>query len=302
MQNRQAWVLFWLLTLIWGSSFLLMRVGVEEIPPAQLTFVRLGIAAIGTNIMMWLGGKQYPRDWKTLRALTIIGVGNSAVPFTLLAWGELTVASGLTSVIQAITPVFTMIIAHFAFDDERITTPKIAGIILSFSGIALLSSGGTFSGSWGGFLAILIASLCYAIFTTYSRKVLRGKVEPLAVSTVTMSSGAVVAFVMMYAAPLVGEALPVSFAGLSRDVLLSALALGFFNTFLAYLMFYRVVAALGASRTSMVTYVVPVVAVTLGAVFLQEIIDARLIVGGALIIGGISIVNLRFFSRVPKPA
>ena len=84
--NRRAWVFFFLLSLIWGSSFLLMRVGVEEIPPAQLTFTRVGIAAMGMNLLMLVTRRRYPTDWRTLGALAIIGFGNSALPFTLLAW------------------------------------------------------------------------------------------------------------------------------------------------------------------------------------------------------------------------
>jgi drug/metabolite transporter (DMT)-like permease len=298
--NKQAWAAFWLLTLIWGSSFLLMRVGVREIPPAQLTLIRVGIAAIGTNAVLLLTKRRYPTDWKTIRALIIIGIGNSAVPFTLLAWGEKTVESGLTAVIQAITPVFTMIIAHFWFEDERITPNKIIGIALGFLGIVVLSSGESFEGQLPGQIAIVIASLCYAVMISYSRKVLQAKVEPLVISGVAMIGAVGGAVVLMLLSPLVGELGYVPFNAISPDVLNSALALGFFNTFIAYLVFYSIIAALGASRTSMVTFTVPVVAVTLGAVFLHEEVVARLLLGAGLILGGIAFVNLRQLWR-PKP-
>ncbi|NWG17202.1 MAG: DMT family transporter [Chloroflexi bacterium] len=305
MSNRRAWAYFWLLSLIWGSSFLLMRVGVVEIPPAQLTFTRVGIAAVGMNILLLLTRRRYPSDWRALLSLAVVGLGNTAVPFTLLAWGEQTVESGMTSIIQAVTPVFALVIAHFAFVDERITPTKILGIVLSFIGIVVLTSrdlqavplmGGEGSGlaDLAGEFAIIGAALCYAIFTSFSRKVLqRHKVDPVVVSGATMTAATIGAGLMMFAAPLIGERAPVAYDSLSRDVLLSGLALGFFNTFLAYLLFYQVVAKLGASRSTMVTYVVPVVAITLGALVLNETIDARMLLGAALILGGIGLANVR---------
>ncbi|MBC6938273.1 MAG: DMT family transporter [Chloroflexi bacterium] len=303
MSNRRAWAFFWLLGLIWGSSFLLMRVGVVEIPPAQLTFTRVGIAAIGMNIVLLLTRRRYPSDWRALLSLAIIGLGNTAVPFTLLAWGEQTVESGMTSIIQAVTPVFALVIAHFAFEDERITPLKVFGIALSFAGIVVLTSrdlqgttltSGQGLGDLAGEFAIIGAALCYATFTSFSRKVLqRYRVEPVVVSSVTMTAATIGAALMMFAAPLIGERRPVAYDSLSRDVLLSGLALGFFNTFLAYLVFYQVVAKLGASRTTTVTYVIPVVAVTLGALVLNETIDAWVMAGAALILGGIGLASVR---------
>jgi drug/metabolite transporter (DMT)-like permease len=307
VSKRQAWGFFVLLGVIWGSSFLLMRIAVEEMPPAQVTFTRVGIAAICLNLLFLLRGRRWPTKPGLIVALVVIGLGNTAVPFTLLAWGEQTVESGMTSIIQAITPIFALVIAHFAFADEKITPVKTAGIVLSFSGIVVLASrdlanGDLLGADLSGELAVLGASLCYAIFTTYSRRVLsHHQVEPLLVSTVTMTAAAVGALVAMYTLPLVGERQPVAYPGLSGGVLLSGLALGFFNTFLAYLLFYQILPVLGAARSTMVTYVVPVVAVTLGAVFLNEVIDARILLGAALILGGIAVANIRLSGRA-KPA
>lgn len=296
-RTAKAWALFGVLALIWGSSYLLMRVAVVEMPPAQVTLMRVGIAALCTNALVLLLGKRYPTDRKTLVALVIIGLGNSALPFTLLAWGEQTVESGLTSVIQAITPLFAIVIAHYTFEDERITPYKIAGIVVGFSGIIALSLGESFGGKLGGQIAIVIASICYAATINYIRKVMRSRMEPLVMSAVTMIAASIGAVLMMVAAPLIGERGPVAFSSVSSDVLWSGLALGFLNTFIAYLIYYRIIADLGASRTSMITYAVPPVAVLLGAVLLHEHIDERLLVGGVLILAGIVLVNLGPFRR-----
>jgi drug/metabolite transporter (DMT)-like permease len=305
--KQRAWVFFWLLCLIWGSSFLLTRIAVADIPPTQLTVIRVGIAAVCMNIVLFTTGRRYPKDWRTLRALLIIGIGNTAVPFTLIAWGEQNVESGLASILQAVTPVFSLIIAHFVFDDERITTPKIIGIVLGFAGIVLLtsssdsSSGAPALHSIAHEIAIVLAAFCYAVFTIYSRRVFqRAKVEPLVVSAGTMVGATIGAVVFMLGAPLVGQPGPVSPVGLPTNIIFSALMLGFLNTFVAYLLFYNVVAQLGAPRTAMITYVIPAVALTLGAVILHEQVDARLLFGAALIIGGISLTSLRSIPFIRK--
>jgi drug/metabolite transporter (DMT)-like permease len=196
--------------------------------------------------------------------------------------------------------MFALVIAHFAFADDRMTPLKVAGVLLSFAGILVLTSrdwmgGNLLSGDLSGEFAIIGASLCYATFTSFSRKVLQKyKIEPVMVSGATMTAATVAAALMMFGAPLIGERGPVSYASLSSDVLISALLLGFLNTFIAYLLYYPVVAHLGASRTSMITYAIPVVAVTLGALILGEVIDGRMVAGALLIVAGIGLANLRF--------
>lgn len=291
---KREWIFFWIVAVIWGSSFLFMRIGVEEVPPAQLAFTRIGIAAVCMNIVLFFTGRRYPRDWNTLVSLIVLGIVNTGIPFTLLAWGEQTVESGLTSILQAITPVFALVIAHFAFADERITPMKIAGITISFVGILVLTrlDNLTSVGDLGGEIAILVASLCYAIGTNYSRRMLRERgIDSIVVSTVTMTGATVATFILMYALPLIGERIPVDYTSFSPEILQILFVLGFLNTFLAYLMFYAAIGKLGGARASMVTYVVPVVAVTLGAIFLDEVIDARLIFGSALILLGLALVN-----------
>lgn len=303
----RAWLFFWLLGAIWGSSFLLMRIGVAEIPPAQLTLIRAGIAAIGMNAVLFFTRRRYPTNPDLLRSLVIIGIGNTAIPFTLLAWGEQIIPSGLTSVIQAIVPVFSLVIAHFTFTDERMTPLKVAGVLLGFVGIIILSltapaetatANATLTNPVLGVAAIVIASLCYGIFTVYSRKVYqRHKVEPVVVSTVTMTSAAAFATLLMFVLPIFGERPPVSPFDLSPSALQIGFILGFLNTFIAYLLFYDIIPKLGASRSSMVTYVVPVFAVGLG-ILAQEPITFGMICGAALIMSGILLANWQaFFAR-----
>ena len=303
----RKWAGFWLVGLIWGSSFLLIRVGVEEIAPFQLVFIRTGIAAVGLNIVMLLRGKRYPANLRALLPLLIIGIGNTALPFSLITWGEKSVESGLASVLQASASLFTLVIAHFTFADERITLQKALGLLLGFVGVIVLASrswadGQLVTGNFLGQLAIIGASLCYATFTTYSRKVIQNRFEPIVVSAGAMTAAAVVSCIAMLASPLFGGQPATPLADLSSEVLNSALVLGLVNTFVAYLFYYWIVQELGAARASMVTYVVPAVGLALGVIFLNELLDLRLIIGAGLIFAAIGVVNVGGLRRlIPAP-
>lgn len=293
-----AWLSFWFVGIVWGSSFLLIRVGVEHLAPTQLVLIRTVIAALGLNFVLLLRRKRWPRDGRMLRALLVIGIFNTATPFTLISIGEQTVPSGLASVIQATVPFFSLMMAHFAFADERISTRKVAGIAFGFTGIVVLSSRSLSDGRgieelFLGQLAIMAASFCYASATVYSRKVLQGQIEPIVLATVVMTFGAITSAVFVVLEPLLGGRAWVPLESVGTDVILTAVSLGFFNTFLAYLFFYFIVRELGAFRATMVTYVVPVVGLMLGTLVLDEVLDALLLLGAGLIFAGIAIINLR---------
>lgn len=297
MTTKQAWGAFWLLGLIWGSSFLFIRIGVEQLPPFELVFIRTGIAAVGLNIIVYLRGKRLPTDWKGIRDLLFLGIVNTVFPFALITWSEQRIESGLASVLQGTAALFTLVIAHFYFADERITTKKIVGLLAGFAGVVILSSrswkdGQVITGDLLGQLAMVGASLCYAIGGTYGRKTIQNRLEPIVVAAGAMTVAAIATGIIMVIAPAFNGVAPVALADMTPRVLFSVLTLGLVNTLVAYTMFYSIVRTLGASRASMVTYVVPMVGLTLGAIFLNEIVDSRLLIGAALIIGGIGIVNL----------
>lgn len=301
----RTWGGFWLLAVIWGSSFLFIRISVEEMDQFQIVFIRTLIAAMGLNLVLLFRGKHLPTDWKSLRPLILLGIGNTVIPFTLITWGEKTVESGLASVLQSTASLFTLVIAHFALQDERMNWQKVLGIILGFIGVMVLASrswagGQVVTGDLLGQLAIVVASLCYAVGGVYSKTVIRNRIEPLVVSAGAMTTAAVLSGLLMVLSPYFGGSEPTPLYSLSTRTLGAVLLLGFLNTFIAYLIFYNLVQTLGAARTSMVTYVIPVVGLFLGAVFLNEAIDIRLILGAVLIFIGIGIVNLRLTRRAPE--
>lgn len=304
MTTKQAWISFWILALIWGSSYLFIRIGVEQLPPFQLVFIRTAIAAVGLNLVVYGRGKRLPTDRRGWSDLLFLGIVNTVFPFALITWGETRIESGLASVLQGTAALFSLVIAHFLFADERITWRKVIGLLIGFLGVVVLASRSTGQANTEthaslhllGQLAIVASSLCYAIGGAYSRKAMQNRLEPIVVAAGSMTVAALTTGIIAYGAPIFGSASPVHLGQLTPNVLGAILALGLVNTFGAYLIFYSLVAVLGAARTSMVTYIIPVVGLVLGALFLGEQVDVRLLIGAILIVGGIAIVNLNLVS------
>ncbi len=312
MTKKQAWIGFWILALIWGSSFLFIRIGVEQLTTFQVVFIRTGIAAIGLNIVAFLRGKHLPTDAKGIRDILVLGIVNTVFPFVLITWGEKSIESGLAAVLQGTAALFTMVVAHFVFVDERITLRKIIGLGVGFLGVVILASrsaeGEVVQSDATlhllGQLAIVGASFCYALGGTYSRKAIQNRLEPIIAAAGAMTVTAIISGILTYAAPFLGGPAPTPLDTLTPRVVGAMLALGLVNTFFAYLIFYSLVSTLGAARASMVTYVIPAVGLLLGALFLGEAVDIRLLIGATLIVGSIAIVNLKLgnlFRRAAVP-
>ena len=291
MKNR-AWAAFWITGIIWGSSFMFIRIGVQELRTVEVVFIRTAIAALGLSLVIALRRVPVPKGWRTRRALILIGLGNVVAPFMLITWSEQFITSGLAAVLQASAALFALVIAHFLFADDRITPQKVLGLITGFVGVVVLFSDKLASGEQNavaGMLGMVLASLCYATFTSLGRKVIQGNVAPIVVAGSSMLVAATATAPLAFLTE--GGFTPL--ASVTNDTLIAMLMLGLLNTFIAYLFYYFVVAELGVARASMVTYIVPPVGVILGALFLQEPVGITLVMGGGLIFVGIAIVNLR---------
>jgi drug/metabolite transporter (DMT)-like permease len=300
-----AWVAFFVLGIIWGSSFLLIRVGVDEIQASQVVFIRCLIAAVGLNTVLLLRGKRLPLSWSHIRAFTLIGLGNAAVPYLLITLGEQTVESNMASVLQATASMFALVIAHFAFSDERMTVNTVLGLLLGFVGVVLLASRSepeTGTNTLIGQFAIIGASLLYAIFTVYSRNIVRERLEPIMIAAGNFIPATIFSGIMVFVEPLFGGRAPVDLLAVDPNALQAVLLLGVLNTFIAYLFFYYIVQQLGAFRATNVTYIVPVVGVILGWLVLGESMDWRLLLGAGLIFLGLGMINLgqRLFNMIRR--
>jgi drug/metabolite transporter (DMT)-like permease len=292
------WAMFWGLGLIWGSSFLLIKVGVEELGPLPLVSVRIGLAALLMALFLGVTRRRWPQTRRERLALLYVGVMNTAVPFTLITWGEQDIDSGLATVLNATVPLFTLVFAHFALADERISPQKVIGLLMGFVGVTILASRSAESSSpnsLSGQVAVLAASASSATSAVVIRRYLR-RVDPFVIAGGSLMIGGVV---VVTTTLLTVHPLP-DVSALSAKAIAAVLTLAVTNTVVAYFLFYHLIDAWNATRTTLVTYVMPPVGVTLGAIFLDETVDWKIVAGAALILGAIIVVNWRK-RRQPVP-
>jgi len=304
----KEWGAFALLGLIWGSSFLWIKIAVDESKEAialygqpfgsfMLVAFRLLFGLIGLLIIMRWQKQAFTRDRNILLAFVFMGVFNTAVPFVLITWGEKSIDSGLASILNGTVPLFTIVIAHFWLHDEKITLPRLAGLIVGFVGVVVLvsrdfESSGLLKSSVLGQVAVILASVSYATAITFSRKYLRGQPPVLQSTMVLLIADAVIWMSMPVAAQVAPyvESLILPTSGLRW---FAVLWLGVLGSCLAYILFFYLNNAWGPTRASLVTYVFPVIGLFLGILFLNEAADWRLVIGSLLVVGGIGVVNLK---------
>jgi drug/metabolite transporter (DMT)-like permease len=227
LTKQRAWIGFWILAFVWGSSFLFIRIGVEQLSTFQLVFARTGIAAVGLSFVAYLRGRRVPTDWPSIRDLLIVGIVNTVLPFALITWGERSIESGLAAVLQGTAALFTMVVAHFVFADERITPRKVVGLAIGFLGLVVLASRSTAGEVVAtdptlhllGQLAVVVASFCYELGGTYSRRAIQTRLDPIVAAAGAMTVTAVISGAIAYGAPLLGGPTPTAFNRLTPRVL-----------------------------------------------------------------------------------
>ena len=276
------------LALIWGSSFMFIKVAVRDLQPATLILGRIGIAALvlGVVVPLLIGTRQTVVELRSHWFwLGVVGLLNTAVPFWLLSWGETRVDSGLASIIQASVPIFNALIAFGFFHDQRVSGRVFAGVVVGFAGVALLV-GAQPEGKILGALAVVGMAVCYAAGGLLVRRRL-GTTKP---QVVALGTSAVAALLVLPAGVIQA---PASFPG--WETIASVLVLGVLGTAFAYLLFFSIIASAGAAYASFVTYLVPPIALGYGAIFLDEHI-------GAVALGGLDSDPRRRCARHGRPA
>ena len=299
----KEWSAFALLGLVWGSSFMWIKIAVQEIGPFTLVAFRLLFGLVGLLVIMRLQKQSFPRDRRVLLAYLFMGAFNTAIPFTLISWGETRIDSGLASILNGTVPLFTIVIAHFWLHDEKITLPRIAGLLVGFVGVVVLVSRdigpqGLVGNLWGQ-VAVIGGSVCYAVAITFSRKHLRNQPPVLQSTMILLVADAL----LWLTVPIVRRVAPGIESPLHVIPVLPltwfAIAwLGLLGSCLAYLLFFYLINSWGPTRASLVTYVFPVIGLVLGIIFLKEVVDWQLVVGPLLVVAGILVVN---FIRRPQP-
>jgi drug/metabolite transporter (DMT)-like permease len=292
--SRIDWFLFVLLGFFWGSSYLFIKIGVDAgLPPFMLITLRLLIGFALLVTVVAVARETLPRNPRTYGHLMVMGAVNIAIPFSLITWAELTVDSALAAILNAAVPLFVIVIAAIFLRDERITINRLAGLAVGFIGVAILVGfdPGDLAGSdMAGELALIGSTISYGIGAVYSRRNIHG-LRPMIPALFQVGF----ALVMVSVLTLVFER-PFS-TPITPEAWFSVIWLGLLGSGLAYLVFFRLLGRWGATRTSMVAYLLPVYGIALGALVLSEPIDARLLIGTALVIGGVALVNSKYGAK-----
>jgi drug/metabolite transporter (DMT)-like permease len=287
--TAREWGLLLGLSVLWGGSFLFIELGLRDFGPMSLVFLRLSLAALALHIALrpmrvkLPGGRMW--GWYFL-----LGLFNNALPFALMFWGLTRIGGALASMLNATTPLFTVVLAHFMTRDERITLNRLAGCLLGVVGVGVMVGQEALSGEGEllAYLAVLGAGVCYALAGIFGRKV--GQVPPLALATGQLSAAAIII------APLAALEQPWH-ATPGWQSLAALIALALVSTSFAYVLYFKLLKAAGATNILLVTLLVPVSSTLLCVPLLGEVLEWRQLAGMGVIALGLLLVDGRILRR-----
>lgn len=290
MTARQ-WAMLVVLSLLWGGSFFFNGVALRELPIVSVVVGRLCVASLLLLALLRATGAALPRDLAIWRAFFAMGLLNNVAPFSLIVWGQSHIASGLAAILNATTPLFAILLAARLTRDERPSAGRLIGALVGFCGVALMVGGEAARSSGADIAACaacLAAALSYAFAGIYGRRFRAMGVSPLATATgqVTASS-----LTLLPAALLIDR--PWSLPAPSLAAVAAIVGIGLFSTALAYVLYFRLLAAAGASNLLLVTLLIPVSAILLGVLFLGESLEPGRIAGMGAIGVGLALVDGR---------
>lgn len=295
MTNR-AWAEMALLALIWGASFLSIALALREIGPFSTVFWRVGIGAAALWAVALAKGLRPPRDLAFWGGCLVMGLLNNVIPFSLMAWAQTEIESGLTSILNAATAVFGVAVAALLLKDERLTPNRAVGVALGFAGVAAIigvDALATFDLRSLAQIAVLGGALSYAFASVWARTRLGAR--PPVIAAAGMTTGAAL---LMTPVMLAAEGPPRLDLGVEAWGAILYFAL--LGTALAYLLYYRILAMAGASNLMLVTLLIPPVSILLGRIVLDERLSASAYLGFGLIAAGLVALDGRLPTRAAR--
>jgi drug/metabolite transporter (DMT)-like permease len=293
--GRREWTLLLALSVAWGASFFFGKLALAELPPLTIAFARFGLATLALLLVIRVAGLRVRGRWP---AFLVMGLLNNVIPFCLLIWAQTRITSGTAAILNAATPLFTVLVAHGLTADERMTPGRVLGTSIGLAGVMVMMGADARAGlsdDTPAQLACVGAAVSYAFAGVYGRRF--ADVPPLVTATgqLTASAAVLLPVVALVDAPW-RHAMP----GLTTWAALAGIAL--VSTALAYVLYFRILAAAGATNVLLVTLLIPVTAVVLGVTVLGERLETRQVVGMALIGSGLLVVDGRLVPRPRAPA
>jgi drug/metabolite transporter (DMT)-like permease len=296
--TTREWAMLLGLSVLWGGSFFFAGVALKELPPFTVVALRVSIAAVILNIVVRAWRLEVPRSRAVGAAFFGMGLLNNAIPFSLIAWGQTHIASGLAAILNATTPLSTVVVAHFLTRDEKMTVNRAAGVFIGLAGVVLMIGPEALKGIGTNVLAqlaVLVAATVYAFAGVYGRRFKQMGVAPMvtAMGQVTASSVMLVPVAFLVDRPWTLPTPSLAAAG-------AILGFAVLSTALAYVIYFRLLASAGATNLLLVTFLNPIGAILLGSLVLGERLDANHILGMALIGAGLAAIDGRLIKLLRR--
>lgn len=288
--SRTQWMLLIALSVLWGGSFFFVGIAVKELPPFTIVLARVAIAAAVLLPVVFVMGLRLPDSAGAWGPFLVMSILNNVLPFSFITMGQKSVASGLASVLNATTPLFTLVIAHL-FADEKLKTNRLGGVVLGIFGVAILMGPDVLTpgaASIAGMLLCLAGSMSYGFAALWGRR-LRG-IHPLVAATCQLLCSTMILGVL---AALVDQ--PWTLSWPSTRTVLALIGLAVLATSLAYVIFYRILSVSGPTNVMLVTLLLPITGIGLGVSVLGETLETRHIIGALVIASGLLVIDGRLF-------
>ena len=256
VMGTAEWGMLVALSVLWGGSFFFVGVAVTALPPLTIVALRVGLAALALNLVVLAMGRRMPGGVRVWAAFLAMGLLNNVVPFSLIVWGQTQIASGLASILNATTPLFTMLVAHAMTGDERMSAGRLGGAMVGFAGVAVMIGPDALRGIGADLLAqlaVLGAAVSYAFAGVFGRRFARAGVEPL-----SAASGQVTASALVLAPLALAVETPWALPAPGAAVWGAVVGLALLSTALAYVLYFRILARVGATNLLVVTLLIPV--------------------------------------------
>lgn len=285
------WGLLLALSLLWGGSFFFNGVAVRELPTLTVVVCRIVLAALVLHLAMRAMGQTMPKSRQVWAAFFGMGMLNNVLPFCLIVWGQAQTGSGVASILNATTPLFTVLAAHWFTTDEKMTAQRFAGVVIGLAGVAVMIGGAALPGLNSPLLAqlaCLAGAFSYACAGVYGRRFRTLGVSPMATAAGQVTASSVILLPVMLAVDQPWH-LPMP----SPAALAALLAVAILSTALAYILYFRILATAGATNLLLVTFLIPVTAILLGVSLLGEVLQARHLLGMAVIGLGLAAIDGR---------